>query len=133
MLIGNCGNNPQIRTVGDRKVASFSLATTEKYKGKDGNVIDATEWHNVVIWDKLAEVTEKFVTKGTPLYIEGKIKTEKYTDQSGVDRFTTKIYVQSMQMLGGKSDSHTPAPQPKPATTPLVDGIVEPDDSDLPF
>ena len=132
ILIGNCGGTPQIRTAGDQKVASFNLATTEKYKGKDGNMVESTEWHNITIWGRLAEVVERYVDKGTPLYIEGKIKTEKFTGKDGQEKFMTRIIASSLQLLGSKREESAPAQQ-KPQTTPLIDGIVEPDDSDLPF
>lgn len=132
-LIGNVGQEPQVRTAGDQKVASFTLATTEKRKDKSGNPIQETEWHNIVIWGKLAEVAEKYVTKGTMLYIEGKIKTEKYT-KDGQDRFMTRIVASSFQMLGGKREESAPAPQQRQQyeTTPIVDDLP-PDDTGLPF
>ena len=132
ILIGNCGGTPQIRTAGDQKVASFNLATTEKYKGKDGNMVESTEWHNITIWGRLAEVVERYVDKGSPLYIEGKIKTEKFTGKDGQEKFITRIIASSLQLLGGKRDESAPVQQ-RPQSTPLIDGIVEPDDSDLPF
>ena len=139
MLIGRVGGNPQIRTVGDQKVALFSLATSEKYKGKDGNPVETTEWHNITIWGKLAEVAEKFVTSGSQLYIEGKIKTEKYTDNNGVEKFATKILANSFQMLGSKSESLAQPQQEQKRfdphavkTTPIVDDLPE-DDTELPF
>ena len=133
ILIGNVGQEPQIRTVGDQKVATFNLATTERFKGKDGNMVESTEWHNVTIWGKLAEVVEKYVSKGTQLYVEGKIKTEKYT-KDGQDRFITRIVASSLQLLGGKKEESAPAQQrPQYQTTPLIDGVVEPEDDDMPF
>ena len=137
-LIGNVGQDPQIRQVGDQKVASFNLATTEKFKGRDGNMVESTEWHNISVWGKLAEVVEKFVSKGTQLYVEGKIKTEKYTDKEGNDRFITKINATSLQLLGGKKDGATQDGQAKKfdphaaKTTPIVDDLP-PDDDQLPF
>jgi len=136
LLIGHVGKPVEVRTVGDSKVASFTLATTEKYRDRNGEVKENTEWHNIVIWGKLADVAEKYVQKGTQLYIEGKLKTEKYTANDGTDRYTTKVYALSMQLLGGKPDGQqNQAPQQRPQyqTTPLVDGVVEPDDLDLPF
>ena len=138
MLIGRVGGNPQIRTAGDQKVASFSLATSEKYKGKDGNLVESTEWHNVSFWGKPAEVVEKYVTSGSQLFVEGKIKTEKYTDKEGAEKFITKILGSSLQLLGSKSES--PAqPQEEPKrfdphavkTTPMPYPQEEGDD--LPF
>ena len=141
-LIGRVGQDANIRTVGDQKVASFNLATSEKYKGKDGNVVEQTEWHSITIWGKLAEVVEKYVTKGTQLYIEGKLKTEKYTDSTGTEKYVTRIIANTMQLLGGKPEGQ-PAQQSlpvqqKPAskvqykTTPIVDDLPD-DDSGLPF
>lgn len=140
LLIGNVGSDANIRTVGDRKVASFNLATTEKRKDKDGNIIQDTEWHSIVIWGNLAEVVEKYVGKGSQLYIEGRIKTEKYTDKEGNEKYVTRIYANSLQLLGGKREEsapasvapQTPASQPKPKSTPLPPA-GEPNDDDLPF
>ena len=135
ILVGRVGGDANIRTVGDQKVASFNLATSEKYKGKDGNVVEQTEWHSITIWGKLAEVVEKYVTKGSQLYIEGKLKTEKYTDSTGADKYVTRIIANTMQLLGGKSEgqpaqqSATPKVQYK--TTPIVAGEDQGDD--LPF
>jgi single-strand DNA-binding protein len=133
------GGNPQIRTVGDQKVAAFSLATSEKYKGKDGNLVESTEWHNISIWGKLAEVVEKYVSSGSQLYVEGKIKTEKYTDNNGVEKFATKILGSTLQMLGGKSENqaHPQEEQkrfdPHAVKTTPMPYPTEDDDSDLPF
>lgn len=137
MLIGRCGKDAEVRTVGDNKVASFTLATTEKYKDRNGQLQENTEWHNIVIWGKLAEVAERYVQKGTQLFIEGKIKTEKYSGNDGVEKYTTKVYASSMQLLGGKQDGQSApasAPQQRPqyATTPIVDDLP-PDDTGLPF
>lgn len=136
MLIGRAGKDAEVRTTSDSKVALFTLATTEKYRDRNGEVKESTEWHNIVIWGKLADVAEKYVTKGTQLYIEGKIKTEKYTANDGTDRYSTKVYALSMQLLGGKPDGqqNQPAPQPRPQyqTAPIVDDLP-PDDSGLPF
>ena len=141
LLIGRCGKEVEVRTVGDGKVASFTLATTEKYKDRNGQLQENTEWHNIVIWGKLAEVAEKYVQKGSQLFIEGKIKTEKYSGNDGAEKYTTKVYASSMQLLGSKQDGQSapasapaPAPQQRPqyATTPIVDDLP-PDDTGLPF
>lgn len=134
LLIGNAGRTPDIRAVGDTKVASFTLATTERYRGKDGNVREETEWHNIAVWGKLADVVEKYVDKGTQLYVEGRIKTEKYADAQGVEKYAVKVIASSLQLLGKKEGGSAPAAQQATQrTTPIVDGVVEPDDSDLPF
>lgn len=136
LLIGNVGQTPQVRTVGDSKVAQFNLATTERFKGKDGQMREETEWHNVSVWGKLAEVIEKYVDKGSQLYVEGRIKTEKFKGNDGTDKYVTRIVASTLQLLGSKKDSQSapqsPAPQQKPKTTPLPTA-GEPDDNDLPF
>lgn len=135
ILVGRVGGDVNVRTVGDQKVASFNLATSERFKGKDGNMVEQTEWHSITIWGRLAEVAEKYVTKGTQLYLEGKIKTEKYTDNEGHDKYVTRIIANTMQLLGGKPEGQpaqqTPTQQ-KPKTTPMP-YPVDTDDSDLPF
>lgn len=134
ILIGHVGRQADIRAVGDTKVASFTLATTERYRGKDGNVREETEWHNIAVWGKLADVVEKYVDKGTQLYVEGRIKTEKYADAQGVEKYAVKVIASSLQLLGKKEGGSAPAAQQTTQrTTPIVDGVVEPDDSDLPF
>ena len=137
ILVGNVGKTPEVRQVGENKVASFTLATTEKFKDRE-----ETEWHNIVVWGKQAEVVEKYVDKGTQLYVEGRIKTEKYT-KDGQDKFIVKIYASTLQLLGKREGQQTSAPTPAPApspapqprafqSTPIVDDLP-PDDSGLPF
>lgn len=105
-LIGNVGKDPEIREVGDGKVANFSLATSESWT-KDGEKKERTTWHNIVIWGKLAEVVEKYVTKGSKLYIQGAIETRKY-EKDGQDRYVTEIVLRGfdskMIMLDGKRE-----------------------------
>ncbi len=102
ILVGNLGKDPEAITFdnGVKKV-SFPLATTESYKDKDGNRIDQTEWHNIVLWRGLADVAERFLNKGSQVYIEGKIKTRSWDDKDGNKRYTTEIYGDNMTMLGG--------------------------------
>lgn len=137
LLIGNVGKTPEIRTVGDSKVAQFNLATTERFKGKDGNVREETEWHNVSVWGKPAEFVEKYVDKGSQIYVEGRIKTEKY-QKDGQDRFVVRVVASSVQLLGGKREGSEQKPsQPTyqnnygSTPMPMDDGAV--DDNDLPF
>ena len=105
ILIGNLGRDPEVRTIENgAKVANFSLATTESYRNKDGNRVEQTEWHRIVLWRGLAEVAEKYVKKGSQLYIEGRIKTRSYTDQDGKTKYITEIVGDVMQMLGKRSD-----------------------------
>lgn len=116
ILIGNVGKDPDIRYLDNNVcVASFTLATTERgYTTASGAQIpDRTEWHNIVLWRGLAEIAEKYVRKGSPLYIEGKIRTRSWDDKSGVRRYTTEIYADNMELLGRKSDmTATPTVNP---------------------
>lgn len=89
---------------GPRKCATFSLATTERYKDRSGNIINNTEWHNIVSWNH-AELCEKYVQKGTQLYVEGKLRTRSWEDKSGNKRYVTEILADSLQLLGKKENS----------------------------
>lgn len=104
-IIGNLGNDPDMRyTQSDTAVCNISVATTERWKNKDGERVEETEWHRVVAFGKLAEIMGEYLRKGSQVYIEGKIKTEKYTDKEGIERYSTKIYANEMKMLGGRRD-----------------------------
>ena len=101
ILIGNLGKDPEVRAIpSGAKVANFSIATTESYTGKDGNKVDKTEWHNIVMWRGLAEVAEKYLRKGSQVYIEGRLQTRSWDDQNGQKRYTTEIVADNMVMLG---------------------------------
>lgn len=120
ILIGNVGKDPDVRYIENNVcVANFTLATTERgYTTQSGvQIPDKTEWHNIVAWRGLAEVAEKYVRKGTQLYIEGKIRTRSWEDQNKIRRYTTEIYVDNMELLGRRDGQTTaasaPAPQPQ--------------------
>ena len=107
MLIGNVGRDPEVRYLDGnapggqgRKVATFTLATTERYRDRSGESKESTEWHNIVAWGQPADIAERFVKKGTQLYIEGRLRTRSWTDQSGAKRYTTEINVDNLQLLG---------------------------------
>lgn len=140
MLIGNIGKDPEIRYLdGNVKVATFSLATTEKYKDRQGNTKEMTEWHNIVAWRNLADIVEKYMTKGRQVYVEGRLRTRDWTDQSGNKRYSTDIIADTVQLLGQKigerqdiggtaqyiagarqiTQQQAPASNPAPARTPL--------------
>jgi len=105
ILVGNVGKDPEIRHLDTGvTVANFPLATSETYTAKNGEKVTTTEWHNIVLWRGLAEVAEKYVTKGRQLYIEGRIRTRNYDDKDGNKRYITEIYGDTMQMLGTKGD-----------------------------
>ena len=129
ILIGNLGKDPEVKTVGSDKVANFTLTTNESYKDKDGNKVDQTEWHNIVMWRKLAELAEKYLTKGSQIYLEGKLKTRSWEDQDGNKKYMTEIQAFSMTFLGKATGTQSTAPAPQQAAP------VEPEtpESDLPF
>ena len=107
ILIGNLGKDPEIQSFENGvKKASFSLATTEAYKGKDGEKVTHTEWHNIVLWRGLAEVAERFLKKGNTVYVEGRIRRREYEDKEGIKKFIFEILGDSMQMLGGPRDNN---------------------------
>lgn len=116
-LRGNVGEDPRITNFQDGgKVAQFSLATTERgFKTQDGRDIpEVTDWHQIVVKRSgLADVVERFVKKGTPLLIEGKIRTRTYQDNAGQNRYVTEVIVEEMELLGGKKPEQAPAPQPE--------------------
>lgn len=144
ILIGNVGADPEVRYLdGGVAVANLRLATTESYKNKNGEKVDQTEWHNIVLWRGLAEVVEKYVKKGMRLYIEGRIRTRSWDDQNGVKRYTTEIYADNMQMLSFKQDmndgggsmpkSNRTYEAPASPTMPATDTSASDDSDDLPF
>ncbi|MBR5699730.1 MAG: single-stranded DNA-binding protein, partial [Bacteroidales bacterium] len=110
MLIGNVGQDPSVRYLdqnsaqGATKVASFTLATTERYRDRNGETRENTEWHNIVAWRNNADVVERFVHKGTQLYIEGRLRTRSWTDQTGNKRYTTEVVTDTLQLLGRRPD-----------------------------
>ena len=108
ILVGNLGKDPELRyTPSGTAVVTFSLATTERYKDRDGNRQEKTEWHNIVAWRQLAEICGKFLHKGKQVYIEGKIQNRSYDDRDGNKRYISEIVVDQMQMLGSRSDSQS--------------------------
>ena len=157
ILIGNVGQDPEVRYTGDAgngaKVATLRLATTERYRDRNGNLQEHTEWHSVVVWRNTADVVEKYVRKGTQLYIEGRLRTRSWDDQNGNKRYTTEIIADTLQLLGKKSDNpaaggyqqqqtsayqqpvqqpaQQPLQQPARPTAPQVDDPFT--DDDLPF
>jgi len=116
IVLGNLGKDPDLRHLpnGDA-VCNFSLATTESWKDKEGNKQDKTEWHNVVIFRKLAEVAGEYLKKGRPVYIEGRLQTRKWQDKEGKDRYTTEIVADQMQMLGSRDEAKEVAKTSTPA------------------
>jgi single-strand DNA-binding protein len=100
ILVGNLGKDPEVRTVtSGALVARFSIATSESYTNKEGQKIENTEWHNIVLWRGLASVAEKYLKKGNKVYIEGKLRTRQYEDKDGVKKYTTEIEAVDMLLL----------------------------------
>lgn len=100
ILVGNLGKDPEVRTIqSGAQVAKFSLATSESYTNKDGQKVDTTEWHNIVLWRGLATIAEKYLKKGNKVYIEGKIRYRQYEDKDGVKKYITEIEGSEMQLL----------------------------------
>ncbi len=105
ILVGNVGKDPETRYLDEgTAISKFSMATSETYKNKAGERVSNTEWHNIVLWRGLAQVAEKYVKKGTQIYIEGRIKTRSYDDQDGNRKYITEIVGDQMQLLGRKPD-----------------------------
>ena len=156
ILVGNLGRDPEVRYLpsGD-PVANVTIATSSRYKGKDGNMVEETEWHRVTFFGKLADIVGQYLKKGRSVYVEGRIKTRKYTDKDGVEKYATDIIANEMQMLGsregmgdpggndgdgeGYSRPNPPASRPPPrqqapaATKPGASSGFDDMDDDIPF
>ncbi len=135
ILIGNLGKDPDFRvTPGGQPVANFSIATTEKWSDKSGEKKEKTEWHNIVLWGRLAEIANQYLRKGNSIYIEGRLQTRSWDDKDGNKRYTTEIVGNVLQMLGGRRDAGAgagPAEEaPAPSELQQAEGRVQ---DDLPF
>jgi len=139
MLIGNLGKDPEVRyTTSGTAVASFSIATSERFKGKSGEWEDRTEWHNITLWGRLAEIAGEYLAKGKTVYIEGRLQTRKWQDRDGRDRYTTEIVGEKMQMLSGRGDAGGGSGRTKPADdqsygAPSYEEPAFNPDDDIPF
>ena len=102
ILVGNLGKDPQTRaTPNGQEVATLTVATSEKFKGKDGELQERTEWHTVVVWGRQAESCGKYLTKGRQVYVEGRLATRKWTDKEGVEKYSTEVVAETVKFLGG--------------------------------
>ncbi len=132
IIVGNLGSDPEVRyTAGDqgKAIANFSVATSNTWKDKDGIKHTDTEWHRIVFFGKVAEICGEFLKKGSKVYIEGKLVTEKYKDKQGIDRWMTKIQGYEMQMLDGpQKEEGDKTPALETSSTPEFNV-----DDDLPF
>lgn len=156
ILVGNLGRDPEMRYLpSGEAVANLAIATTDKFKNKQGEMVEQTEWHRVSFFGRTAEVCGQYLKKGSQVYVEGSVRTRKYTDKEGVEKYATEIRGDRMQMLGSKGggggmadmddyDQSAPAPRsqpqggssrgnaPAPAQRPASSGFDDMDD-DIPF
>ena len=120
ILVGNVGNDPECREGSSGAIANLSIATSETWKDKNtGEQQERTEWHRIVFFNRLAEVVRDYVKKGTKIYLEGRLQTRSY-EQDGVQKYSTEIVANEMQMLDSKNGSASEAPQPKPGKKPKI-------------
>lgn len=128
LFIGNLTADPEIRTMPNgEQVANFTIALNERYKAKDGNVVENVEYVRIVLYRRLAEIAAQYLHKGSQVYIEGRLKTRKWQDNNGQDRYTTEIQGDNLQMLGGRQDEPKQAKPSKAKPDPLS-AIAEQDD-----
>ena len=138
MLIGRLGQNPEIKyTPSGVAVSNFSIATNETWTDKSGSKQNKTEWHRLVVWGKLGELCNKYLSKGRQVYVEGKIQTRDWQDKGGQTRYTTEIVVASVQFLGSRENTDIPQDYSKPKEEP-PNNLEAPDNSafteeDVPF
>lgn len=139
ILIGNLGADPEVRHLQNgASVANFRIATTETYKDKTtGEKREQTEWHSIVAWRGLAEITERFLRKGSKVYIEGKLRTRKWQDKDGIERYTTEVHADEMNMLDRANPAAGGENANRPATTtsatPAPAQLRDEEVDDLPF
>jgi single-strand DNA-binding protein len=132
ILVGNLGKDPEVQTFDNGiKKATFSLATTEKFKNKDGVLTEETEWHKIVVWRKLAETAETYLRKGNQLFVEGRIRSRSWDDKEGIKHYTTEIIADSFTMLGQRKDQS--GAQGEPAMVSESESVPPAPDDDLPF
>lgn len=112
ILLGRVGKDVEVKDINGTKCATFTLATSEKYKDRNGEVKELTEWHNIVAWRQLADLADKYIKKGTQVYVEGKLSTRSWEDNAGVKRFQTDIVASSIQLLGKKESTDNRPPHP---------------------
>ena len=131
-LIGNLGRDPEVRTTpSGQPVATFSLATNRRWRDRDGNRQEQTEWHNIVCWGRQAEVAGRYLTKGRQIFVEGRIQTRSWDDkQTGEKKYMTEIICDNFQMLGQRGDFESQRGDDAPFPSPPADSA---EDDDIPF
>ena len=136
ILVGYLGANPVLRyTPKGTPVANFSIATTARFTNSDGEKQERTEWHRVLAWKRLGEIANEYLKKGKQVYIEGRLQTRSWEDQSGTKRYATEVIVNNLVLLGRASDvsSEPPSTVTPPVEEPVTSGAPGADDDDLPF
>jgi len=151
ILIGNVGKDPEIRHLeSGASVATITLATSERYKDRNGEQKELTEWHTVIAWRQLADLAQNFIRKGSQIFVEGRIRSRSWDDQNGQKRYVTEIQADTIQLLGRRPDGQAPAagapapsygaqPRPAQASAPVSTPAINPQDltdegaDDLPF
>lgn len=145
ILVGNLGRDPEMRYLpSGEAIANLAIATSRKYKNKAGEMVEETEWHRVTFFGKLAEIAGQYLKKGRSVYVEGRIKTDKYTGKDGVEKYSTQIIANEMQMLGGREGMGEPSgesdeagsysrPAPRPAPVAKSSSGFDNMDDDIPF
>lgn len=142
ILIGNLGKDPEVRALENgAKLVRFSIATSESFTDKTtGEKREITDWHNIVVWRGLAEIAEKYLTKGQKVYVEGKLKTRSWQDEAGVTKYATEVVADNFTMLSPKSENTSPQNSPNYSSqdTPqkpsaMAEDLSDKDDDDLPF
>lgn len=129
-LIGFLGGDPELKyTPAGAAVATLSVATNSSWKDKEGKQQEETEWHRLVVWNKLAEIVAEYCKKGSQVYVDGRLKTRSWTDKDGVKRYTTEVVVQNVIFLGGKGAGKDNSPAPSDEEAPSAQEVKE----DLPF
>jgi single-strand DNA-binding protein len=132
ILIGNLGADPELRfTPSGAAVANFNIATTERWKDKDGQPQERTEWHRIILWSRQAEIAKEYLRKGSSVYIEGRIQNRSYEDKDGIKRYVTEIIGQRMQLLGSRTGAPSEGGGAEPPPAPPED--LGGQDDDLPF
>jgi len=133
-VIGNVGKDPQIRAMpsGDL-VANFSVATSEKWRNKSGEMMTKTEWHNVTCFGKLAEIAEKYIKSGKMVFIQGSLVTQKYTDKNGVEKTSTHVKADTIRLLGGEKTDNNKPNQTNSKSANIGSGFDDLDNDQIPF
>ncbi|MCF8331738.1 MAG: single-stranded DNA-binding protein [Bacteroidales bacterium] len=136
ILLGNLGNDPEVKTFDDgNKIVRFPIATNETYKNRNGEKVSNTEWHTIIVRRQgLAEVVEKYLKKGNQVYLEGKLKTRKWQDKDGNNRYSTEVHMDNMTMMGGGTKSDEQPQQTESAPKNVEEPpIGDQEGDDLPF